>query len=305
VPAELRQSSVAGIVLDAGAWRANAPRPALGRAPADGSVAAVVLGTSSARGGLLTASSFALAVALHAGAGFAGLHSHSEDDDSVRRIAAKPALQIDHVLDLDPPELPPPPPPPATSLPVTPARAIERASSPEPLSPGPPTEAPPPPAEAGQVVLAEESANEPLDFTGFAVSTGKGSRYIGGTTAASGTGSRAVHAPVVDRRADSVVRAGTSRARPVGRPSRDWDCPWPAEAGALSIDEQFVVIRAVVRADGTVVSAELISDPGYGFGRVALACARRQRFPAATDDDGRPIVATSPPIRVRFTRSGT
>jgi protein TonB len=63
-----------------------------------------------------------------------------------------------------------------------------------------------------------------------------------------------------------------------------------------------VVIRAVVRADGAVASAELISDPGYGFGEIALACARQQRFPAATDDHGRPITATSPPIRVKFTR---
>jgi protein TonB len=88
----------------------------------------------------------------------------------------------------------------------------------------------------------------------------------------------------------------------VGPPRREWDCPWPAAAAALSIDEQFAVVRAVVRADGTVASTELISDPGYGFGEVALACARRQRFPAASDDDGRPITATSPPIRVKFTR---
>jgi periplasmic protein TonB len=88
----------------------------------------------------------------------------------------------------------------------------------------------------------------------------------------------------------------------VGLPRQDWDCPWPPEAEALSIDEQFVLIRVVVRADGSVASADLISDPGYGFGPFALACARQQRFPAATDDAGRPITATSPPIRMRFTR---
>ncbi|WP_437587945.1 energy transducer TonB [Sorangium sp. So ce1000] len=68
------------------------------------------------------------------------------------------------------------------------------------------------------------------------------------------------------------------------------------------MDEQTVVIRAVVRADGTVASAELLSDPGYGFGQMSLACVRRQRFVPAADEEGRPITATSPPIRVRFPR---
>jgi outer membrane biosynthesis protein TonB len=62
------------------------------------------------------------------------------------------------------------------------------------------------------------------------------------------------------------------------------------------------VIRVVVRPDGTVTRAELLSDPGSGFGEVALSCARSSRFQPATDADGRAITATSPPVHVRFTR---
>lgn len=297
--AELRQGSVAAIVLDTRVPPPKARHRAFARAIADESLAATVLGTSSPQRGPIGAALLALAIALHAGAGLAALTSHSWDSESVQHVSAKRLLQIDHVVDLEPPE--PPPPPPVTP-PVTKARAAPRVPSREPSEPTPPSEAPPPPAEAGQVVAADESASQPLDFTGFDIPTGDGQRYAGGVAASSGTSSWAVHTPVADRRADHNARAGTSRARPVGPPRRDWDCPWPAEADALSIDEQFVVIRVVVRADGAVGSAELISDPGYGFGGIALACARQQRFPAATDDDGRPITATSPPIRVRFTR---
>lgn len=298
--AELRHGSVAAIVLDASVSLSKAPHRARVRAIAEGSLVGVVLGTNSLQRGLLGAALLALAVALHAVAGLAALASHGRDSDSAQDVAATPALQIDHVVALEPPKSPPPPP--ARPQPVTKARVVERAPNAEPPVPTPPSEAPPPPAEAGQVVAANESAAQPLDFTAFDLSTGGGQRYAGGITASSGTSSRAIHTPVVDRRADPNAGARTSRARPVGPPGRDWDCPWPAEADALSIDEQFVVIRALVRADGTVASAELIADPGYGFGDVALTCARQQRFPVATDDDGRPITATSPPIRVKFTR---
>lgn len=303
---ELRQDSVASVVLDVGVSPHRRIPHAPRRSLAEGSLAAVVLGSGSSQRGVLGAALFVLAVALHAGAGLTALTSHSKDRNDAPHTPAKPSLRIDHVVELNPPQPPPPPPtlPPPTSLPppVTKARAVERTPSPEQPTPTPPSETPPPPAEVGQVVAADESASQPLDFTGFEISTGNGQRYTGGSTTSSGTSSRAVHTPVVDRRADPKLRAKTSRARPVGAPRQEWDCLWPPLADTLSMDEQFVMIRAVVRADGTVASARLISDPGYGFGEIALACARQQRFPAATDDDGRPITATSPPIRVKFTK---
>jgi protein TonB len=46
----------------------------------------------------------------------------------------------------------------------------------------------------------------------------------------------------------------------------------------------------------------LVADPGVGFGRAALACARRTHFQPARDAAGAPTAAWSSPIRVHFTR---
>ena len=56
------------------------------------------------------------------------------------------------------------------------------------------------------------------------------------------------------------------------------------------------------RADGSVEASEVVQDPGSGFAAAALRCARATRFTPATDADGRPIRAVSPPIRVHFYR---
>jgi len=96
--------------------------------------------------------------------------------------------------------------------------------------------------------------------------------------------------------------APTSGAAPVRLPSREWRCPWPAEAEYEDFDEQLVAIRVVVATDGSVESAQLVSDPGFGFGAAARDCARRARFTPARDDSGRAVRALSPPIHVRFVR---
>jgi len=63
-----------------------------------------------------------------------------------------------------------------------------------------------------------------------------------------------------------------------------------------------VVIRVVVRADGTAESFVVVADPGGGFGPAAIASAMRTRFAPARDREGAPVRGTSPPINVRFTR---
>lgn len=300
---DLRQNSVAAVILEA----RQTPSRRLLRVPrrslVEESLAAVVLRTSSSRRLSLGAALFALAVVLHAGAGLALLTLQSGDRIRVEPSALKPSLQVDRIVDLEPPEPPEPHPTPKAALPpLAKARVVEPAPAVVQRPPASLRDAPPPPSEAGRVLAADESASQLLDFTQFAVATGEGQRYPGGISAPQGMSSSATQTPGVDRGADPNAVSGLAGARPVGAPRRDWDCPWPGQADALSIDEQFVVIRAVVRADGKVARAELISDPGYGFGAVALACARQQRFSAATDDNGVPIVATSPPIRVRFKR---
>jgi protein TonB len=145
-----------------------------------------------------------------------------------------------------------------------------------------------------------KEAEAPLDFTGFDIVSGQAPGYAGGVTASTGSSAQAVEA--VPGSGGDANGSVASRARPIRLPARNWDCPWPREADALRIDEQTVVLRVVVTTEGRVTSAELVSDPGHGFGQAALACARRARFDAALDRDGQPFVATSPPIRVRFKR---
>ena len=143
----------------------------------------------------------------------------------------------------------------------------------------------------------------PLDFTGFDLTTGNAPVYAGGTTASSGTNKEAVHTRTVDPNAEPGRPQGEgSLARPVRLPARNWKCPWPRKAGTLGIDEQVVVLRAVVRANGRASSVDVLADPGYGFGDAARACAERARFEPARDRHGKMYAATSPPIRVRFTR---
>lgn len=128
-----------------------------------------------------------------------------------------------------------------------------------------------------------------------------------GTQAASplrlATNTQPVHTHTIDPNAQADRAQGEANlAHPVSLSARNWSCPWPREANALGIDEQMVVLRVVVTTEGRAESVEVLADPGYGFGQAALACAERARFESATDGTGQAYTATSPPIRVRFTR---
>jgi protein TonB len=81
-----------------------------------------------------------------------------------------------------------------------------------------------------------------------------------------------------------------------------WSCAWPAEADAQQVNEQTVVLRVSVRADGTAQRVDVLSEPGSGFGAAARACALTTRFEPARDPSGHPVPADSPPIRVHFFR---
>jgi protein TonB len=188
----------------------------------------------------------------------------------------------------------PPPPRRAETL------AVARAEPTVPLrvkttrtTPGPAA-----PAQAGRLAVASES---PVDFTGTAFVVGSGSSYAGGTTTRTGTS----HTPasgVVAPGASGDGSAARSRARAVSLDQAAWSCPWPAEADARQVDQETVVLRVVVRADGRADRVDLVDDPGFGFGRAARLCALGTRFQPARDPAGDPIAALSPPIRVHFSR---
>ena len=212
----------------------------------------------------------------------------------------QPAREISLEIAVAPARLPPNPmgaetrhaEPPAPRAVVRPERAAQARAA-----------RPAAPAQAGAIVASEPSSHDPVDLTGDAFVVGAATAYAGGVTAARGTGTR----PGVSRAGDQarLLDGGAlapDRSSGVALGDDSWSCPWPREADAERIDEQTVVIRVVVAADGKPASAEVVSDPGHGFAQAAIACAMQTRFAPSRDREGRTIRARSPPIRVRFTR---
>lgn len=202
------------------------------------------------------------------------------------------AIAIERAVDIPPPPPPPPPDPAPTRVPevVTPRVArtfhAQRARAAAP-------------AEASKLVAA---ALDPVDFTGSAFVVGSGTTYAGETTTSTGTSRAPVHGGIAQAGTGDGTSGRPSRARPVSLDQAGWNCPWPAEADAEQVNEQTVVLRVVVRADGRAERVEVLSDPGFGFGGAARLCALRTTFEPAHDSVGQPIAALSPPIRVHFFR---
>lgn len=172
------------------------------------------------------------------------------------------------------------------------------------------TGAPPSPAAPRRAPPHEPIASPPEDLGAETVAAGRAAKSAGRTTAATGVHQVVVSMPDAERGrrsttnsvANPVALERSSAATPVGLDEHEWHCVWPREAEADHIDEPSVVLRVMVRADGSAESARLIADPGHGFGAAALRCALETRFVAARDRYGNAIRAESAPIRVRFTR---
>jgi protein TonB len=201
------------------------------------------------------------------------------------------AIAIERTVDVPPPAPPPEPPPeaPVVRAPRLPRTAQARSAAAHAR--------PAAPAQAGALAAVSP---EPVDLTGTAFVVGSGPVYAGGTTTASGTNKKAVTGAV----AAGGTGEGSARslARAVSLDQAAWSCPWPTEADSQQINEQTVVIRVVVRADGRAERVEVVSDPGMGFGQAARNCALGTRFQPARNTAGEPIAAPSPPIRVHFFR---
>ena len=158
-------------------------------------------------------------------------------------------------------------------------------------------------AQAATVVTQTPDNNSPVDLTAEAVVTGTATAYAGGLTASKGTATSAVEqAATVPSSGEPTSSVAVDRSSPVSLGTESWSCPWTRDAAAEQIDEQTVILRVVVTASGDPESAMVLSDPGHGFGPAALVCAMRTHFTPARDPKGNRTRATSPLIRVRFSR---
>ena len=218
--------------------------------------------------------------------------------DTKTRSTAELERAPDDYVDLGP--LPPPVPPrPPRAEPEqrSPAPKVNDQLTPRLRSPKAPA------AQAATIVAQEPDPDAPVDLTADALVTGTARAYAGGLTTSAGTSLAAVQErPSTGERDRAPLPAVPDRASPVSLENENWSCPWPPEAGAQQVDEQTVVIRVVVGLEGTAEQATVLADPGHGFGEAAVACAMRTRFTPARDKRGAAVRATSPPIRVRFTR---
>jgi protein TonB len=201
----------------------------------------------------------------------------------------------------------------ATPLPELdpPEPAAPPASEARVAAPPSPTSSPRRPVTPAAAAPALVGEAEPVDLTqvpwaeGAARGSTRGGVYSeGAESPAGGAGDPARPEPTASPQAPAMAPASRDpdRSRPVSLVGDEWQCEWPATARTATIEEQAVVLRVRVRADGTVRSATLVTDPGFGFGEAALACARRMVFTPALGRDGTPVEADSPAIRVHFVR---
>jgi periplasmic protein TonB len=173
-------------------------------------------------------------------------------------------------------------------------------------------EIPPAAAEAADVITADDSVK---DLTSHTIVDKDGSRSSGGGyTSGKGTAKE----PVKDRRAKADGKGAGKGAGEVRRTAKRkvdrskpalptsgsaWnDCGFPPQADLEQIDRAIATVSVTVAPDGRPLSARVVSDPGYGFGALAQACALTKRYSAALDSDGNPIAGSTPPIRVNFKR---
>jgi protein TonB len=262
-----------------------------------------------ARGATALGVAFALAVHL-------GVIALSPREAAQAAVEKAPPVEMEFIE-------PPPPPPPEPEVPEEPVQAVmaperrpEPVVRPEPKKAEPPPKAaedtPPPPAaepvaepaaekpsEPAPALVAAPDANSTNDHTIVQSASGAfAGKGTGGSGVPGGTGTGAA----VGSRQGVVGGTGTGTATPVTLSLKDWRCAWPEEAEYEDFDQQLVSIRVVVAEDGRVEKADIVTDPGYGFGRAARDCARRVRFNPAKDASGRAVKAVSPPINVRFVR---
>jgi periplasmic protein TonB len=173
-------------------------------------------------------------------------------------------------------------------------------------------EPPPTPAQAAKVMTSEpDPSDAPVDMTGWGIVSGEADRFPGGQTSSKGTSTKPVgQAAAASGVPNATGTAPTPPAPPAGkdlsrvaRPAEgNWNCGFPAEADMEQINSEKVLLVVTVSPDGRPTKVSVLSDPGFGFGRVARQCAMRKTYTAGLDRAGNAITTTTPPITVRFIR---
>jgi protein TonB len=252
-----------------------------------------------------------VALGLHLAVGSRGFLGLDEVEDFARAVQRDLQARVNRELEVDvqpepEPEPPPPEPVPEPEPPAPEPEPVKPPPTPRAATPPPPAAAAPAAAQAGRVLTAEPTPDEPLDLTGDAFVQGNADYYAGGVTASKGTGTQAVRAAAA--RADGVVggkgtapASGVDRARAAGPVERNWDCPFPAESELEQINYQQVRVAVTVSDKGRALDVKVIGETSFGFGRAAQRCAMSKTYVPALDREGNPVSMTIP-VMVTFLR---
>jgi len=158
-------------------------------------------------------------------------------------------------------------------------------------------------AKAAQILAKSDDV---LDFSDNVFTVGNSERFSGGATLSKGTNDKPPDTPKVEEKGlqqappPQIVSVDLSRTATLAG-SGEWRCPFPPEADADSVDEASAIIEVVVGGSGKAQSANILQDPGHGFGREARSCAMRESYVPALDKAGNPV-ASSKKFRVKFER---
>jgi protein TonB len=234
-----------------------------------------------------------LAFAMHGGLAMA-----------VRAAPAPVAEVTNNVTEV---ELPPPPPPEPEK--VAPPESTEPIPEAKQSARPKPSQA----ARAGALLTAKESApsaktDDLVDFVTDPAGTSYGSGVVarGGTAdhgerGATAAGVGSVPVPVAaPPGTDGLVAAANLSRRAALHEANACAGFYPSEADA---DSAAVTLTLVVRADGGVSSATVVSETpaGQGFGKAARACLQQKHFEPSLDRAGTPVTAATT-IKLRFSR---
>jgi protein TonB len=160
-------------------------------------------------------------------------------------------------------------------------------------------------AKAAQI-LAKNDDDKVLDFSDNVFTVGNSERFSGGDTMSKGTNDKPPDTHKVEEKGvqqappPQIVSVDLSRTATLAG-SGEWRCPFPPEADSDSVDEASVIIEVIVGATGKAQSANILQNPGHGFGREAQSCAMRESYVPALDKAGNPV-ASSKKFRVKFER---
>ncbi len=220
---------------------------------------------------------------------------------------------------------PAPTPPPEPAVVEAPALTLSPPAPPlmKPPDPSPPTKAPLREAienhshrffeaAADAVAQAGKALTREDEGGGDSIASGDSNDPMFGLVVGGGTGNvptRNPHAKVggkvgghgASTRADAVVEPDLTRGAHAPSVITD-ECDFPTEADLARVDHAAVLIQVNVLPNGRAGAISVLSDPGHGFGRAAIACAKRMTFSAARDRHGTYIQADTPPTTIRFTR---